>query len=653
MTDNFSYDLAFSRNVGWVTPQEQQVLRSKRVAIAGMGGVGGVHLLTLARLGIGAFHIADFDVFDLVNFNRQVGATLSTLGKPKTDTLASLARDINPEADIKVFAKGIDSSNLASFLSDVDLYVDGLDFFAFSPRQLVFAACAEYGIPAITAAPLGMGAALLNFLPGKMTFEEYFRWGDLPEQEKALRFLLGLAPAGLHGKYLVDPSSINLQERRGPSTIMGCQLCAGVAATEALKILLNRGKVLAAPHGLHFDAYRNKMAHTWRPGGNANPLQKLALSIGRRRLMQQTQPKPEPSPPPSLKPIEQILNMARWAPSGDNTQPWRFEVIGEHHAVVHGFDTRDHCVYDLDGHASQISHGALLETVAVAATAHGFRTTVERRPDSLENKPTFDIHFEPDDAIGPDPLIPYIPYRTVQRRPMSMRRLSLRQKHALEAAVGAGYRVLWLESAKDRLRAALLMFRNAKLRLTLPEAYQVHRDIIEWNARFSSDRLPDQAIGLDPVALGLMRWAMKSWGRVEFLNKYLAGTLMPRVQLDLIPGIACSAHFAIVAQNTPATAEDYTVAGRRVQRFWLTAAKTGLFIQPEITPLVFARYVREGTTFSQKDGALEQAEKLSLQLQQLLSAADAAHVVFMGRIGTGPAPSARSLRLPLSDLLER
>ena len=76
MTDGFSYHAAFARNLGWVTRAEQDSLRGKRVAIAGMGGVGGVHLLTLARLGIGAFHIADFDTFDIANFNRQAGLLL-------------------------------------------------------------------------------------------------------------------------------------------------------------------------------------------------------------------------------------------------------------------------------------------------------------------------------------------------------------------------------------------------------------------------------------------------------------------------------------------------------------------------------------------------------------------------------------------------
>ncbi|MYM98397.1 ThiF family adenylyltransferase [Duganella vulcania] len=283
MSHPFSYQQAFARNIGWLTPAEQTVLRGKRIAIAGMGGVGGVHLLTLARLGVGAFHIADFDTFDIANFNRQVGAAMSTLGRPKVEVLAEMARDINPELQLTSFPGGVNRDNLASFFEGVDLYVDGLDFFAFGARQATFAACARLGIPAITAAPLGMGTAVLNFLPGHMTFEEYFGWGELPDEEKALRFLVGLAPAGLHAGYLVDPSSINLREQRGPSTIMGCQLCAGAAATEALKILLNRGPVDAAPRGYHFDAYRNKLVRTWRPGGHRHPLQRLTMMLVKRR----------------------------------------------------------------------------------------------------------------------------------------------------------------------------------------------------------------------------------------------------------------------------------------------------------------------------------------------------------------------------------
>jgi molybdopterin/thiamine biosynthesis adenylyltransferase len=289
MSGDFNYDKAFARNIGWVTEAEQAILRGKRVAIAGAGGVGGVHLMTLVRLGVGAFHIADFDKFDLPNFNRQVGAMQSTRGLPKIEVMARLARDVNPELEIRMFPDGIHAGNLDEFFDGVDIYIDSLDFFAFDIRQQTFALCAARGIPATTVAPLGMGAALLNFLPGRMTFEEYFGWGSLPEADKAIRFVVGLAPAGLHRPYLVVPSAVNFAERRGPSTIMACQLCAGIAATEALKILLGRGKVLAAPHGMQFDAYRNKLVRTWRPGGNNNPIQRLAIMIGKRAFAKMAQ----------------------------------------------------------------------------------------------------------------------------------------------------------------------------------------------------------------------------------------------------------------------------------------------------------------------------------------------------------------------------
>jgi len=283
-TKSFIYNEAFSRNIGWVTRREQDELRHKRVAIAGLGGVGGVHLLTLCRLGIGKFHLADFDTFDIANFNRQAGATVSTLGEGKLEVMIRQALDINPELEIKGFADGVTAENLDAFLNDVNIYVDGLDFFAFQARQQVFAACAAKGISAVTAAPLGMGVAVLNFLPGGMSFNDYFRLDDGTEAEKPLRFLMGLAPARLQMSYLADPSKVDLASRKGPSTVMACQLCAGVAVTESLKILLDRGPVRVAPKGYHFDAYLNRLALTWRPGGNRNPLNRLAIAIARHRL---------------------------------------------------------------------------------------------------------------------------------------------------------------------------------------------------------------------------------------------------------------------------------------------------------------------------------------------------------------------------------
>lgn len=646
----FDYGTAFARNIGWVTRAEQDKLRGARVAVAGLGGVGGFHLLTLARLGVGKFTVAEFDTFDLANFNRQIGATMSSIGRPKLDVLVEMARDINPELDIRTFPAGVQEDNVDEFLCDADLYVDGLDFFAFQARRITFAACARMGVPAVTAAPLGMGVAVLNFLPGKMSFEEYFRLDGLPESEQALRFLLGLSPAMLQRAYVADPSQVNLEERRGPSTVMACQLCAGVAATEALKILLGRGKIIAAPRGLHFDAYRNKYTTTWRPGGNHNPVQRIALAIARRQLARMHVYASQSTAAPPARTIEAILDLARWAPSGDNTQPWRFQIVADDHVVVHGFDTRDHCVYDLDGHASQLSIGAMLETLRIAATGYGLRAMISRRRETPDSHPLFDVKLTPASDVLPSELIPFIRTRTTQRRPFRSRALDPREKEAIERSVGEHFEICWMEGFARKLAMARLLFASAKLRLTLREAFEVHRSVIEWNATFSAEKIPDRAVGLDPVTTRLMRWAFQDWRRVEFLNTYLAGTVPPRIQLDLVPALACGAHVLILARRPLNGLDDFVEAGSAVQRLWLTVTRLGLLHQPEITPLIFAGYAAEGKQFSAAAGSSEVAGRLAERLSALVGADVWRRCVWLGRVGAGRPGQARSLRLPLTKL---
>lgn len=286
----FSYRAAFSRNIGWLSESEQETLKANRIAIAGLGGVGGAHLLTLARLGVSKFCISDFDEFGVHNLNRQAGAFMSRMGRSKMETMAAMARDVNPEIELRQFAEGINPENVDAFLTDVDVYVDGLDFFALPARRMVFAKCREKGIPVLTAAPLGMGVAFLYFSPTGMSAEDYFRWEGHELEEQYARFIAGLSPAMVQRHYLVAPEAVNFQEKRGPSTVMACDLCAGVMGTSVLKLLLGRGSIRPAPWGMHFDAYHQTLKHTWRPFGNANPLQWLLLKFIRPRLRGATTP---------------------------------------------------------------------------------------------------------------------------------------------------------------------------------------------------------------------------------------------------------------------------------------------------------------------------------------------------------------------------
>lgn len=352
--------------------------------------------------------------------------------------------------------------------------------------------------------------------------------------------------------------------------------------------------------------------------------------------------------------LHQILDQARWAPSGDNTQPWRFEIVGPLHVRVHGHDTRTHCVYDLDGHPSQVSHGALLETMAIAATAHGLRTEAVRDPASPETDPVYEVRFVADPAVQPSPLLAVIDKRSVYRRKLDTRPLSADEKRELAHSLGEGYRVSWYESFGARLQAARLMFDNAKVRLTMKEAYPTHRDIIDWeNQTHSKDKVPALALGVNKGTLGMMKWAMVSWDRLEKMNAVM-GTWGPRMEMDMMPGIACAAHFAIKADAAPRTIDDYVAAGRAVQRFWLTVTRLGLHMQPEMTPLIFARYLMhkpQPIRFTEDDKVRAAAERLVPQLRALIGD-DIPNAVFIGRIGAGKPIEPRSHRKDLAALMK-
>ncbi|MDQ2764791.1 MAG: ThiF family adenylyltransferase, partial [Pseudomonadota bacterium] len=540
----FSYDAAFERNLGWLTEAEQLALRGKRVAIAGLGGVGGIHLITLARLGIGAFHIADFDRFSIANFNRQIGANVNTLDRPKAEVLEEMALAVNPDLLITRFDEGVNAKNLDSFLEDIDLFVDGFDFFVLDIRRSVFARCHALGIPAITAGPIGMGTSLLAFVPGGMSFEQYFHMEGRPQPEQYLRFLLGLVPKALHRPYLVDPTRLNLVTKTGPSTGAACQLCAGVAAVMAAKLLLRRGDVKPAPYSHHYDAFRGILATTKLRFGLDGPLQRLKLRLAGpgiiASMLKQSQPPPTFHPE---DPIDEILHAARWAPSGDNEQPWLFEKLGQQAVRVH-LARRDasNPYHYRNGEPNMLACGMLLESLRIAAAAHGH--SLNWRVDEGAQALRVLVQFAADETITRDRLYAALGQRSVDRNRYRNRRLTGAERLALEAALDGQLTIDWHETAPARWRFARLSAQATLVRLGAPETLPVHQKIIDWDVNLSATKIPAGALGLRRSTLRIMRWATQNWWRTQLLNR-LGGGVSGAVEMDYLPILSSAAAFTL------------------------------------------------------------------------------------------------------------
>ena len=280
---DYDYFEAFSRNLGFISREEQTRLKSATVAIAGLGGTGGAQVHALARIGIGNYHLADPDTFELVNFNRQSGATLPNLGRRKTEVARETILGINPNSDVVLFDQGIHDDNIEAFLEGVDIVVDSLDFYCFKERFLLYSRARSKNLWVLTAPPLGYGFTMLIFDPNGMSFEDYFDLrSDMPERDKVVALIAGIAPRPYMLKYL-DRSRPDLAGRRLPSVGAAPFLIAGAIATEVVAVLCGH-PTLRVPDIYQFDARLHRFRRATYRWGMRSPLQRARRAVLKKFL---------------------------------------------------------------------------------------------------------------------------------------------------------------------------------------------------------------------------------------------------------------------------------------------------------------------------------------------------------------------------------
>jgi nitroreductase len=356
---------------------------------------------------------------------------------------------------------------------------------------------------------------------------------------------------------------------------------------------------------------------------------------------------------PPDTPLDHILESARWAPSGDNAQPWRFERLDAETVRIHLTSEADHNPYDYrGGEPSLLSGGMLLESLRLAATRHGRRMTWSLHRD--QDPWQIDAHFALDPQIAADPLCAVLQQRSVNRRSYRSRPLTAVEKGALNAALGQELAVVWHEPLDRRMEFARLGALATDIRLRAPETYAIHREVIDWTPGHSRTGLPAAALGLDRPTLLMMRWAMAAWSRLDRLNR-LTGTWAAARQLDVATARGSAAFFTLEAPSV-ATGPDRTETllrqGMAIQRFWLTATRLGLALQPGLAILIFAQYGADGHAFTSDATLRAKAGQLAKDFTAVLGRRPA-DVAFLGRIGepVPGLPGVRSIRRRLSDLI--
>ncbi len=615
-------DIAFARNHGLFSIDEQDALAEAVVAIPGLGGVGGQHLISLVRCGFRRFRLAEPDRFELVNVNRQAGASIDTLGRKKLDVMCEMARAINPFIETELFADGVTEGNLDAFLGGATMVVDGLDFFVFDMRRRMFMRAKEMGVPVITAGPLGFSTAMLVFSPRGMSFDEYFDIHDgLSQEECFLRFAMGLAPRAVHFRY-VDRTRISLQRRKGPSSFIACQACAAMASMEAVRIVLGRPGLRSAPSYLQFDPYFGKLCVGRLAWGNRNPVQRAKLTVARTFLLarQGRIGHQEPAQRPRLpapqgeqgggvvsgEVFRYLVAAAVAAPSGDNVQPWRFSRNGDT-LRVHMVAEADTSFFNIRQIATQISCGAAVENIVVAASELGLSADV-RLPGAIGGDGLIAEVGLDRGASEADPLCEVIWERCTNRRLFKRKEIStgLVGRFAAEAE-RLGCRLHTVRGREDLKALGRLVFQADRIRTEHQGLHEHFAHMVRFTpqeAEQTRDGLPLKNLYGGFAGEQFLKLT-RPWSAMRVANAIGAGRM---VAMHSARGIVNSG--AVCLLTAPGFGwADFVNGGRALERCWLKLTALGLAMQPMTAITLFRlRWDMEGEqAFSPRHGKMLKA----------------------------------------------
>jgi tRNA threonylcarbamoyladenosine dehydratase len=267
MVEGFDRNILFCRMIGLLTQDELDGMARKTVVVAGCGGVGYTHAESLARMGVGRIKIADFDAFGAENIGRQFGATIHTVGRPKTAVLEERLKSINPALSVETF-EGVRDETVDQFLDGADFVCDAIDYFSIAPHRLLYRKARQHGVPAAFAGPLAFGATLHLFSPQGVAFDDYYDLRDGQSEEEMLaNFAIGLNPGQLY-RHSLDDQNLDFKSKSGSVISSTCLLCSALMGFVALSHFVDTGALLKpVPYVYQLDLAAAAFAEIHIPDG--------------------------------------------------------------------------------------------------------------------------------------------------------------------------------------------------------------------------------------------------------------------------------------------------------------------------------------------------------------------------------------------------
>ncbi len=624
------------RNRNKLTHEEQSRLRGLRVGVVGASaGHSIAHVIAMEGLA-GEIRLADFDSIDLTNLNR-IPASVLDLGVNKAIVAARRIAEIDPFVRVSVLSEGVTADNLDRFLDGLDVVIEECDSLdmkflvreqARARRIPVFMETSDRGVLDVERFDLEPGRAVFHGLLGDVTAEKV---AGLTLLEKGPYLLRILGADEVSSRGAVTFFEIGTTITGWPQ--LASEVTLGAATVAAAVRRLGLGGDL--PSGrVRFDVEEIL-------GG----LAPVDLSVDADIDL---------SAPPPLDPVPEdgddvtmIVDAARRAPSGGNSQPWRFEADDDE---IRFFLVPERTsVMDVQHRGSYVALGAALFNARVAAASRHRLGTIKLFPDGAPSHHVATLRLGETTDQQITPLNPLIPKRVSNRQPGQPAPIDGNVEDLLArvvAAEGANLRLI-----SDRLRlneGGELLGQCDRLRFLIPQVHQQMLGELKLPGRDPLDEgLDVRTLEMDPTsiaAVGLLRRP----DVMAHLVDWRAGQMLG-LRTQLLVGTSSALAAITIPRADPLW---YVRAGAAIERFWLSAQLHGLAVQP-VAP-IFLYATDDGDLLSLGgERHLDHMHSLRGRFATLWDLDDGEAVTMVLRVSHAVPASTQSIRRPLSEVLAR
>lgn len=649
-----------SRNQYKITPAEKELLQHKKIGVIGLS-VGQSVSVTLAMERIcGELRLADFDRLELTNLNR-IRTGLHNLGLPKVYSVAREIAEIDPFIEIKCFPEGITETNMDAFFLEggkLDLMIEESD--GFDIKILSRYKARELQVPVLMEASDRCMVDVERFdleptrsiLHGFVDHLDVTTLKNLKTTEEKIPYMLDVlgiqtASPRLKASMLEIEQSINTWPQLASAVTMGGGICADVARRLLLGQFTESGRYFVDVEEIISDKNTVTKAKTQNHSPQlATGLEHFAALV----------PKLEKSLFHSTIQISQadalaLVSAACKAPSGGNSQPWRWVFHSGSLILFNAFDGNQSFL-GAANLPSLVAFGAAIENLDLLAAQKSLKIMTRYFPDPKVPETIAVISFEQAKTTDKTEYlrIQALDLRLTNRMLGTRVRLSeadLSVLQQIEREVpGSELRFFSADSELEEIGEMLAEVEKIRL---LEEFG--HRDFVQ-EIRWSRKENDLKMDGVDLRTLDITNTervglqVAKDEKIMALLREWDGGGAFKKLTRKSIDSASAIGLISMKGSRP----EDYILAGRLLQKVWLQANLMGIAFQPVSASLfVYARlFLAGGAGISEK--GRNKLMALRPRFEKAFGLRNGLQEVFVFRLSLAGEPQVKALRKPIEDV---